>query len=462
MAVVKPFRGVRYNPARFQEMSTLVSQPYDRIGDKLQQQYLSRNPNNIARVILGHLEDDCVPDQEDGPDRYTCAQVYYYDWLREGVFIREEQPVFYAYEQSFPVEDRYYVRLGLIAAMELAEYEEGIILPHERTHSGPKEDRLHLLSTLKVNTEQIFMLYPDGEDRINNLIRQAIAERPPDVDVRELFENDVRQRMWAISDPAISAAIQAEMAPKRNLIIADGHHRYETALNYRRQQRALHPGLPDETAFNYIGVTLISMDDPGLVVLPTHREIRNFSATTPAQVLDRAQAVFSVTPVDTLDACLAAVNAHPEGHAFGFYGGAESGFHVLTLKDDPIISDLIDGDHSHQWKSLAVTLLHQVLLERLAEVPAHGIEDKTMIRYHRDPVTPVENIDQGDGNFVFFVSATRMSQIKDVAGNGEKMPQKSTDFYPKLVSGLVLLPVGEKERLAGVTVDNQLAVPSLA
>ena len=154
-----------------------------------------------------------------------------------------------------------------------------------------------------------------------------------------------------------------------------------------------------------------------------------------------------VTPAADLDACLAAVDADPDGHAFGFYGGKDVGFHVLTLKDASLVDSLIHTDNSHDWKSLAVTITHRVLLDQVAEVPASGIEDKSMIRYHRDPHLPVTNIDAGKGNFVFFLSPTRMAQIRAVAAHGEKMPQKSTDFYPKMLSGIALLPIGDGECL---------------
>ena len=233
----------------------------------------------------------------------------------------------------------------------------------------------------------------------------------------------------------------------RQLIIADGHHRYETGLNYRRARHAEYPDIPANAALNFISATLVSMDDPGLVVLPTHREIRNFDGHTPAEVLERARDYFDVTPAADLDTCLAAVNADPSGHAFGFYGGASIGFRVLTLKDSALVDELITTDNSRDWKSLAVSIAHRILLERVAEVPTSGIEDKSMIRYHRDPHLPVENIDAGKGDFVFFLSPTRMSQIQAIAGQGEKMPQKSTDFYPKMLSGITLLPVGDGECL---------------
>ncbi len=464
MAVIKPFRGVRYNPARVDDLSAVVSQPYDRISPALAARYRALSPYNITAIILGHNEDEGLPgggEGDDAADVYHHALESYEDWLAEGILMREAAPALYAYEQTFSVGGREYVRLGMIAAVQLAEFEEGIILPHERTHSGPKADRLQLLRTLEVNTEQIFMLYPDPENRVNALLREAIRGRAPDMDVVELLEHDVRQRVWAIEDPETLAAITAHMAPLRGLIIADGHHRYETALTYRREQHARHPGIPPQAALNFVGATLVSMDDPGLVVLPTHREIRNFSGQTPAEVLARAGRHFNASSAPDLDATLAAVNAAPDGLTFGFYGGPEVGFHILTPRPGFDPAALIGDDRSVTWKGLAVSVLHRVLLEQVAEVPAAGIDDKSMVRYHRDPAQPVANIDAGRGNFAFFLSPTTIAQIKAVAGNGEKMPQKSTDFYPKMISGLTMLPVGLDECLEDdLSLSQRAALPS--
>jgi len=449
MAIIRPFRGVRYNLQRFQDIGALVSQPYDRIGEELKQQYDALSPYNIVRITLGHLEDVGLPplSNGNGADVYSRARDTYRQWMADEILVREDRPVLYAYEQSFTVDQHTYARMGLIAAVELADFNEGIILPHERTHSGPKADRLRLLNALQVNPEQIFMLYPDPQNRVNALIRQAIAGCPPDVDTVELFEHDVRQRLWILRDAEVIAAIQREMAPLRDLIIADGHHRYETALTYRNAQRLAYPNAPATAAFNYIGATLVSMDDPGLVVLPTHREIRRFTAVSPAEILARAGQHFSILPVRDLPACLATINAHPKGHAFGFYGGLQVGFHVLTLRDERLIDGLIDGGHSHAWKSLAVSIVHKILLEQVAGVPVQGIEDKSLIRYHRNAAQAVKDVDSGEGNFVFFLSPTRIEDIRAVAAQGERMPQKSTDFYPKVISGLTMLPIGPDEVL---------------
>ncbi|MBN2302873.1 MAG: DUF1015 domain-containing protein [Anaerolineae bacterium] len=450
MAVIKPFRGIRYNPERFENLQAVVSQPYDKIDPDLQQRYYDLSPYNIVRIIQGQTIPGDLPG---GPNNYTRARDYYHQWLDTGILVREDRPAFYAYEQTFNVGDQTYVRLGLIAAVELTGFDEGIVLPHERTHKGPKEDRLRLLSTLQANTEQIFMLYPDEENIINGLIRQAIGDRAPDIDITEIRENDVQQHLWIITDPAILDAIQAHMAPKRNLIIADGHHRYETGLTYRDQQRAAYPDAPPQAAFNYIAAMLVSMDDPGLVILPTHREICHFtvprngnngngngkhsSANASAITIpQRAQTDFTVEPVPDLATCLNTINAHPTGYAFGFYGGQD--FYVLTLKDHR---------SAQECGTLAVSILHHLLIEQIAGVPVQGVEDKTMIRYHRSAQEAVDNVNQGAGDFVFFLSPTRMENIKACASLGATMPQKSTDFYPKVISGLAILPVGPDETL---------------
>ncbi|GAB4569067.1 MAG: DUF1015 domain-containing protein [Anaerolineae bacterium] len=449
MAVVRPFRGVRYNPDRITNLDDVVSQPYDRITPELAEAYANRSPYNITGIILGHDEDDSLPAStaNHGEAPYQRARQHYEQWLADGILMREPQPAIYAYEQTFTVGEKTFVRLGFIGAVALTEFEEGVILPHERTHSGPKRDRMRLLQTLQVNPEQIFLLYPDPQNRVNQILRAAIGNRAPDLTITELFEHEVAQRVWVITSPDAIEAVHNLMRPMRGLIIADGHHRYETALAYRRDFLARHPETPPDAAVNFISATLVSMDDPGLVVLPTHREIRNFTATSPAEVLDRASALFDTHPATDLDGMLAEVNRHPRGLAFGFYGGPQTGFHVLTLKPEIDLNTLIDDPRSTAWKSLAVTVLHRVLLDQIARVPREGIEDKTMICYHRDPCEPVRNVDAGRGNFAFFLSPTTIEQIKSVAARGEKMPQKSTDFYPKMISGIVMLPIGADENL---------------
>ncbi|MBN1427578.1 MAG: DUF1015 domain-containing protein [Anaerolineae bacterium] len=442
MAVIKPFRGVRYNPKRIEDMHAVISQPHDRIDRVRQEQYQALSPCNIVRIIRVRTDEDrgSIPVED---SVYARARQHYEQWLQEGTLIRESQPAFYAHEQTFTIDGQTYIRMGLLTALELTDFTEGIVLPHEETHSGPKVDRLNLLNTLSVSAEPIFVLYPDSENRINTLIRQAINGHEPDVDTTEMYENLVRQRLWVITDPVHVKAIRDEMAAKRGLVIADGHHRFTTGLNYRKLQQEAHPDASPDAGFNYIAATLVSMDDPGLVILPTHREICNFTATSPTEILERADSYFEIGQVSDLKTCMDRVNADDRGYTFGFYGGPAIGFHTLSLKDTNVIYSMIDGGHSNDWKSLTVSVLHEILLAQIAEVPYSGIESREMIRYRRDPQRAVESIDRGEANFVFFLSPTRMKDVRACVAHHETMPQKSTDFYPKIIAGLAMLPLDE-------------------
>jgi uncharacterized protein (DUF1015 family) len=442
MATIKPFRGVRYNPERFEDMHVVISQPHDRIDQARQHQYEALSPYNVVRIIRIRTEEDrgAIPAET---SVYSRARQHYEQWLDEGILIHESQPAFYAHEQTFTIDGRTYVRMGLLTALELTEFDEGTVLPHEETHSGPKADRLNLLNTLPVSAEPIFVLYPDPENKINTLIRQAISDREPDIDTTEMYENLVRQRFWAITDPEHIKAIQDEMAPKRSLIIADGHHRYTTGLNYRRAQREAHPEAPYSAGFNYIAATLVSMEDPGLVILPTHREIRNYTAVSPMELLERADCCFSISQAPDLSACLERMKTDPKGYTFGFYGGPVVGFHTLELKNTDVIYSMVPNGHSRDWKELPVSVLKEILIGQIAEVPYSGIESRHMINYRRDPQRAVQSVDAGEANFVFFLSPTRMDQVRTCVANHETMPQKSTDFYPKIIAGLAMLPLDE-------------------
>jgi len=262
MATIRPFRGVRYNPEMIPDLSAVISQPYDRVRHGLQEKYYDLSPYNIVRIIKGKER----PGDGKGSNVYTRARDTYQSWLGEGILIREDVPALYVLHQTFTLPDgSTKTRQGLIAALELSRFDEGVVLPHERTLSGPKVDRLNLMRATAANFGHIFMLYPG--DRINELLGAAV-EGQPGFELHELFEHDVTQRFWAVTDPDVVAAVVEEMAPRRNLIIADGHHRYETALNYRDEMRAAHPDAPANAGFNYRMVTLVSMEDPGLVILP--------------------------------------------------------------------------------------------------------------------------------------------------------------------------------------------------
>jgi len=438
MANIRPFRGVRYNPDRVPDLSAVVTQPYDRIRHGLQDKYYARSPYNATRLVKGYT----LPDDDEGHNVYTRARDYYRLWLAERALVREEVPALYVLQQTFQLPDGgTYTRQGLMAAFELTPFDEGIVLPHERTLSGPKVDRLNLMRATAVQFEHIFMLYP-GND-INPLLAPVLEKESP-VELHELYEQDVVQRFWAVTDPQVLAAVVETMAPKRNLIIADGHHRYETTLNYRDEMRAQYPDAPQNAGFNYRLLTLVSMEDPGLVVLPTHRLIHSYGQMKAAEVLTKAGQYFDLARVadqSAMEALLAQADAqHPR---FGFYDGT---YAVLTLRDPDDLAQLLP-EHSADWRLLDVSVLHELFIERVLGIDKGAVERKENIEYLRIAQMGYDAVDQNEAEFLLVVNPTRMEQVRACTQAGEKMPQKSTDFYPKMITGLVYLPVGVEERL---------------
>jgi len=438
MATIRPFQGIRYNPDRISDLSTVISQPYDRVRHGLQDKYYDLSPYNIVRIIKGKEQ----PGDGEENNVYTRARDTYQDWLREGVLMREDAPALYVLHQTFILPDgSTRTRKGLIAAFELSRFDEGVVLPHERTLSGPKVDRLNLMRATEANYGHIFMLYPG--DRINDLLGAAI-EGNPGFELHELFERDVTQRFWSVTDPQVIAAVVEEMAPRRNLIIADGHHRYETALNYRDEMRQKYPDAPANVGFNYRMVTLVSMVDSGLVILPTHRLIHSYRRMDGAAAQERAKEYFDVAPVAdraALEGMLA--QADPEHPRFGFYDGA---YAVLTLRDPAVLERLLP-ERSSDWRLLDVSVLHELFIERVLDIDKAAVERKENIEYLRDPQMGYDAVDQGEAEFLLVLNPTRMEQVRACTAAGEKMPQKSTDFYPKVISGLVMRSIDVEERL---------------
>jgi uncharacterized protein (DUF1015 family) len=438
MATIRPFRGIRYNPEKTGDLSTVISQPYDRVRHGLQDKYYDLSPYNIVRIIKGKDQ----PGDDGENNVYTRARDTYQSWLREGILMREQSPALYVLHQTFTLPDgSTRTRQGLIAALELSRFDEGVVLPHERTHSGPKVDRLNLMRATVANFGHIFMLYPG--DRINELLRTAM-EGQPGFELRELFEHDVVQRFWAVADPGVVAAVVEEMAPRRNLIIADGHHRYETALNYRDEMRALYSDAPPNVGYNYRMVTLVSMEDPGLVILPTHRLIYAFGRMDGREALVRAKEYFEVKPVaDRAALGVALAEATPDHPRLGFYDGSCA---VLALRDPGVLTQLLP-DRAPDWCLLDVTVLHELFIERVLGIDKAAVERKENIEYLRDPQMGYDAVDGGEADFLLVMNPTRMEQVRACTSVGEKMPQKSTDFYPKVISGLVMRPIGVEERL---------------
>jgi uncharacterized protein (DUF1015 family) len=439
MAKIVPFRGVRYNSQRFEKLDRTVSLPYDRIKGDLQERYYQLDEQNIVRIIKGKA----FPEDTETDNQYTRARKFYEEWLKKGVLIRDPKPAIYVYGQEFRLPSgEVATRKALIAALQLTDYKEGIVLPHERTLSGPKIDRLNLLRATAVNFGLIFMVYPG--DKIGEILAPHLAKRPH-LDLYAVGEADVRHRLWAIDDEEAIAALQAQMKPKRNLIIADGHHRYETALAYRDEMRQKTPAWEPGMAFNYRMVGLVSMDDPGLTILPTHRVMHSIPNWNTAEFLSKAEEFFEVSPVEGKDELFSKMaQMAAKEHLFGLFDGR---YHLLCLKDEAILDRIVEASRAREWKTLDVTILHELLIERVLGIDKEGVKRQENINYIREAQEGIEAVKDGQAQFVFFLNPTKIGQVRACSGVSEKMPQKSTDFYPKMISGLVMMPVGKEERL---------------
>jgi len=425
MATIRPFNGLRFNPGKVDDLSKVITQPYDKIDAQMQSKYYERHPYNYVRLILGRAE-----------DRYNESLENFNKWFQDKVIIKDDKPAFYPYTQTYTWDGKTITRTGFISALKLHPYEDKVVLPHERTLSRAREDRFKLFSKTQKNYEQVFMLYGDKDRTIEKLFAPFMAGRP-------LIEaNDdlgCTHRVWKVCDNDVIAKAKEVLKPL-SVMIADGHHRYETALALQEALSSQHPNAPENAAFNHRMVTLVNLFDPGLLVLPTHRYViklkGDFAATK-----KELEKYFDATEVSA-DALAAKVKENASKHAFGLY--RKDGAWLLILKDQSIMDELMPNAPS-ELKALDVSVLHNLIIEKLLGIAKEEIED--YIKYERYADKAFADVDAGKFEMVFLMNPTRVQQVEAVSKVGEKMPQKSTDFYPKLVSGLVAFDVTPDELL---------------
>lgn len=435
MANIRPFKGLRYNPDKFCDLSDVITAPYDRIGESEQAAYYEQSPYSLVRIIQGlHTPDDDATDNV-----YTRAQCYTRTWMAEEVFIRDPEPALYVLEQRFTTPDGVeHVRRGLTAALELTRFDEGVVLPHEHTLRGPKVDRLNLTTATQTAWGHIFILYPDEATAVNTLLQPFLDSHMPGIFHDQVVEPGVEQAFWVVNDEELIVNVVEAMKENQPLIIADGHHRYETALGYRDDMREQHPDAPPNAAFNYVLATFVSLGDPGLVVLPTHRLIHSYHGLSSKELLAILESDFEIRAMPTLGRLQDEMEkAVPQQPRYGFYDGA---YHLLTLKSLNVIDQLLP-DRDPNFRHLDVTVLHELVIERAMGLSKESVLRRENLTYLRDPLPGLEAVDEGEANFLFILNPTRVSQIRACTAAGERMPQKSTDFFPKVVSGLVALPL---------------------
>jgi uncharacterized protein (DUF1015 family) len=422
----------------------VVTQPYDKISPTMQDSYYDASPYNLVRIILGKKEDS----DNDQSNVYSRAAGFFSDWRRHGIFLQDSQPSLYVYSQSFerPGSSTKLERRGFIALGRVEDYADGTVHRHEQTLAKPKADRLNLLRSTRAHFGQIFMLYNDNGE-VDGLL--TLRDEPA---TEVVDEYGVVNRLWKVSDPTLVDLVRQKMRDKK-LIIADGHHRYETALAYRNERRtsqgpssaaprahANEPLLHSEeepAPYEMAMMTFINMNSPGMVILPTHRVVHGLSSFSPESFQASARAYFNVEDVDpSIDAHRAHVILREAGHA-GTAMLAVTGSRVFLLHT-PRAPQSLFANLSVRQQSLDVVQLHKVLLENVLGLSEESIRNQQNLSYVRDAAEALEAVRSASANIAFLINPCRMDQVRDIAFAGEVLPQKSTDFYPKLLSGLAL------------------------
>ena len=421
MPEIKPFKGIRYNPEKIPDLTNVICQPYDQVTNKMEREYKNRSPYNYIRLVLTKYSEGHNRQRE-----YRDARRYAETWLKEEIFVTDDQEAIYPYWQEFTINKTKYVRKGFICLVRLEELGKGNILPHEKTLSKPKADRLNLLNITKKDFEPVFLLYTDHENSINTMLEGYCKDKPL---IETKDDKNIIHKLWRTNDKDLIDKIAKTLMPSI-FVIADGHHRYETAFNYCNELGDIDKNHPAR----YKMIALVNIEDPGLVILPTHRLVKGIDDFSLIDFLKKTENYFTIkkTDKDSITDDLKEM----EGASFGFYSAQTA--YILTLKSMKTMEKKL-SDRSEEYRNLDVAILHTLLIEDILDIKPENIEDH--VRYERGTKDAMRRVDAGAFQFCFLMNPTRTEQVKKVAQNKERMPQKSTDFYPKLISGLVFYDV---------------------
>jgi uncharacterized protein (DUF1015 family) len=433
MAAIRPFRALRYNTRDPLSVALVTAPPYDCIDPELQEELYRTHPHNIVRLILGKE----TPSDDEKHNKYTRAASLMAKWRNAGILVRDPQPALYFYQQEFEVDGKTYLREGFLGRVGLEEFGSGKIFPHEETMPGPKEDRLRLMRTTHANIEPIFGLFPDEANEVTALFRESTRCEPL---AQTVDGSGVVQRLFGCPDPRLVQHVQQLMADKP-IFIADGHHRYETALAYKRELEAAGQKIgPDHPAAGIL-MLCVSMHHPGLAVLPTHRILSGLPDLTTERLRKATEEHFEWKELVGAEATSPRVDRRLKesaGHAFGLWTRDTSKAFVLTLKD-PKIMDRLAADHSQAWRRLDVAILERVLLK--TDLPK-AVADVSGLRLSYLHLTQqaFDAVHEDGADAALVLRPLPVQALQEVAAGGERMPAKSTYFYPKALSGLVLNP----------------------
>ena len=442
MADVKPFRGIHYDIARVGDLTRVVAPPYDVISPEEQDALHRRHPRNIVWIDFGKAKEN----DASGSNKYTRAAAWFREWRAEGTLVRDAATALYYYEQEFTIPDKgTFVRKGFLGALKLSAFGEGVVFPHERTLAKPKEDRLALMRVTDAHMSPIFGLFSDPGNEVLSSLRAGRASAP---DLAAVDDLGVKHRVWTVTQPkAILGAVE-RMADK-GVFIADGHHRYETALAFRDEMRAKHGANPG-AAYEHVLMFLCNMDDEGIVILPTHRGIHSLPDFSDDVLLAKVRAHLPVETRDGSpeDAMSAVEAAGRRGKAIAWSAGGNR-FHLVTFPDLRDFCDRNLANFPPQLRSLDVVLLHGFLLERLLGISPEAVTAGQFVKYYKDPAKATADLAAGAIQLAFFLNPVSVAEFREVSLSGHVLPQKATFFYPKIGTGLLIFPVAGDDRVPG-------------
>jgi uncharacterized protein (DUF1015 family) len=450
MALVQPFRAYRYNP-NLAPFERVLTQPYDKISPVMQEQYYAADPHNLIAIEKGRVQ----LDDNAHNNVYTRAAACMDGWIAANVVQQDPAPAFYAYTQEYDIPGTTFrrTRRGFIGLGKLEEYSAGVIFRHEHTLSGPKADRLELLRHTRTHTGQLFMLYSEPQLRVDAVLTEVESSQPPVTQMTD--EYGVIHRLWPISDPQRIASIEKAMADQK-LVIADGHHRYETALNFRNECRTRAGQFIPDALYEFSMMTFINTKSEGLTILPGHRvvaNLRDFSWSAVRRYLEPwfATEVFPFDGEsqrrDALGRFLGRLAAGKSQRAIGVYPAPITGaraFYLLTLRPEADMAHILPGLSPLQ-RELDVVLLHQGILEPVLGITPQAVVSESNLSYEREASVALDAVDRGSAQIAFLLNPVEVELVMRVATAGEVMPQKSTDFYPKLLSGITMFRIEESQ-----------------
>jgi len=438
MVRIAPFRGVRYSQKKIRDLAKVIAPPYDVISKSEQERLYKKSPYNFVRLDLS---------QE--ADSYDAVAQTLNDWLAQGIFERDQEPAIYFSSQRFKLKDgEEKERLGFFALIELQDFTSGEIRPHEKTHDAPKQDRLKLMLACQAQLSPIFALYAQPKPTINRILAVAVEGVAPWLDVEQ--DNGDHCRLWRITDSAVIQKIQQEMRDQK-LLIADGHHRYEATLSYRDHMRRERGQWTGREAFNYVMAYCANMNDNNVVILPTHRLVRGFEHKPFLELEEALQTYFYVeqhpkTPDGKVSFLKALKAAAKKYRVIGASFKRDPRYLILRLKNKRIMQRLAK-DLSAPLRELDVNTLHLLILEHILGMAPEQQESGDTVGYFEDEETVLQTLEKEEFQAAFLLNAPKAEEVLAIAAAGEKMPQKSTYFYPKLSSGLIVNKVDPEEQI---------------